>query len=246
MSIPNQNATVAQGVANANAENNSVKTNEVANAETTNVETSSTIDLASEVMNSIFSENPELFTEESLKPIDTVDWYVPSEKDETIKMVFDKCVEINGNWQILYKVCDIVDEKYVRLPDSVSKLLMGNQTPRASFYTVKSYLSTLRKIASKYDIKWDTIFGMHIKHFMSLDIHKDQEGLVFNEEYKSPLGNVIECPHVWTVNKRAKVEALVESFKELLVNHYAEHRPIMVKVSPRSRNGSAIISSVVA
>ena len=163
MKNSNQNAVpqgtiTAQGVVDANAENNSVKTN-------------ATIDLASEVMNSIFAENPEIFTEENLKPIDTVDWYVPSEKDETIKMVFDKCVEINGNWQILYKVCDIVDDKYVRLPDSVSKLLMGNQTPRASFYTVKSYLSTLRKIASKYDIKWDSIFGMHIKHFMSLDIH---------------------------------------------------------------------------
>ena len=251
MNNSNQTAEATQGVADANAENNSVKTNVVANTET-NVQTEETvvethISVDKDLIDSLFMEYQEDLTNFASQPVrDDIPWFVPTDENVLAKIQFHGYQSINGKMQILFKVCDITEDKFVRLPDDIGILLRGNQTPYASYATVKDYISNLSVIASKYSSRWSSIFDL-AKSLMKLEDYTNQEGLQMNLKGKDYLANECIEAKVWTLQNRAKVADIVDKFRVGITEIYEVHPTVMVKLAPRSQGkvGSAIIKSAM-
>tara|TARA_R100000541_G_scaffold95_3_gene323 strand:- start:20664 stop:21407 length:744 start_codon:yes stop_codon:yes gene_type:complete len=242
-----ENAKVTQGVAEANAENNSVKTNVEANA--TVPTTSTHINVAEDIINAMFNDYADDFKELASEPSRTaVNWFVPKDADALVKIQYHSYSQINDNKQVLYKICDTVgDDSFVRLPDNISILLRGNQVAYASYSTVRDYIKTLKVIAEKYSSRWTSPFDLILNKYMKLEDYTDQEGLVFEVKGKDYLANECVEVKVWTLENRLKIEDLVSRFRTALTEVYQEHPTVMVKLAPRSQGkiGSAIIKSAM-
>ena len=102
-----ENAKVTQGVAEANAENNSVKTNVEANA--TVPTTSTHINVAEDIINAMFNDYADDFKELASEPSRTaVNWFVPKDADALVKIQYLSYSQINDNKQVEHSLLSII------------------------------------------------------------------------------------------------------------------------------------------
>ena len=227
-----ENATVAQGVAQANAENNSVKTNEVANV--------SAID-------ALLQKHSSLIADAHNVQRTIVDWFTPPNDDYSINTTYQGIAEVNGRNQHMLAVGNT--NKLVRLPDDFSAFVGGKQLPSQSFGSCKRLVNILRDYSAYYDKKLSELLSMGYNLYMTSDDYVDQKGLIFDKKEKDQYGNQITRKVVWTQDIcRAPAGALQISLVNDVVNYISsctEHPTIPLVVSARSRTGySAIIESV--
>lgn len=222
-----ENATVAQGVAQANAENNSVKTNEVANV--------SAID-------ALLQKHSGLIADAHNVQRTIVDWFTPPNDDYSVNTKYQGIAEVNGRNQHMLAVGNT--NKLVRLPDDFSAFVGGKQLPSQSFGSCKRLVNILRDYSAYYDKKLSELLSMGYSLYMTSDDYADQKGLIFDKKEKDQYGNQITRKVVWTQDNRNAMQSLVNDVVNY-ISSCTEHPTIPLVVSARSRAGySAIIESV--
>tara|TARA_R100000742_G_C4277946_1_gene100265 strand:+ start:1124 stop:1861 length:738 start_codon:yes stop_codon:yes gene_type:complete len=239
-----ENAQVAQGVADANAENNSVKTNEVANAETTVQTEEKAVETQTvSAIDAMLQKHSELITESTVSPRDIVDWFVPSDDGSSVNAVYSGIADINGRFQILFEVFD--SNTYVRLPDDLGAFVGGRQTPSQSFGSCKRLINILKEVGGYYDEKLSQLFDIAYSTYMVADDYVDQKGLIFDRDEKDNYGNKITRKLVWTMDKRKAMQSVINDFVTFISSKGVEHPEIPMVLDKRSREGySAIISEI--
>lgn len=250
MNNSNQNAEVAQGVAQANAENNSVKTNEneVANVATEVTEVVKTAqDLNKERMNALFAKHKVVIEAGQENQADYVEWFVPSERDTAITTRFHAQTVINDKPQNLLEV--INKDSLVRLPDSFEAFVKGKSAPAKSFGGCKRLVRTLINFSSHYDKALSLFLNDAYNLYMRTEnVVKGKEvaGLNIVDDYKDQYGNIIKVDKVWRFDHRNAMQDIVDEVINYIVDWQGEHPKVPMLVSPRSNEGkSAIIEKVI-